>query len=47
MCIRDRAANNDSNLTLAARKLDNISDNEAIELVKELMELGALKDDEL
>ena len=41
--IAKLAANNDSNLTLAARKLDNISDNEAIELVKELMELGALK----
>lgn len=39
-------ASNDSSLTLAARNLNNISDNEAIELVKELMELGAIKDDE-
>jgi hypothetical protein len=41
------AASNDSNITLAARNLNNISDTEAIELVKELIELGAIKDDDL
>lgn len=41
------AASNDSNITLAARNLNNISDAEAIELVKELIELGAIKDDDL
>jgi hypothetical protein len=45
--IAKLAASNDSNITLAARNLNNISDTEAIELVKELMELGAIKDDDL
>lgn len=44
--IAKLSAANDSNLTLAARNLNNISDTEAIELVKELLELGAIKDDE-
>ena len=41
--IAKLTAANDSNLTLAARNLNNISDEEAIELVMELVELGALK----
>lgn len=45
--IANFSATNDANFTLAARKLNNISDAEAIELVKELMELGAIKGDEL
>lgn len=44
--IAKLSAANDSNLTLAARNLNNITDTEAIELVKELLELGAIKDDE-
>lgn len=39
-------AANDATLTLAARNLKNISDEDAIELVKELVELGAFKKDE-
>ena len=40
-------AANDSNLTLAARNLKNISEEEALELVKELIELDAIpKDDQ-
>ena len=38
-------AANDSQITLAARNLNNISDEEAIELVKELVELGAIDRD--
>lgn len=45
--IAKLSAANDPNLTLAARNLDNITGTEAIELVKELMELGAIKDNEL
>lgn len=45
--IAKLSAANDASFTLAARKLNNISDAEAIELVKELMELGAIKGDEL
>ena len=44
--IAKLSAANDSNLTLAARNLNNITDTEAVELVKELLELGAIKDDE-
>jgi len=44
--IAKLTAANDSNLTLAARNLNNISDEEAIELVMELVELGALKGDD-
>lgn len=40
------SAANDATLTLAARNLKNISDEDAIELVKELVELGAFKTDE-
>jgi len=45
--IAKLTAANDSNLTLAARKLNNISDEVAIELVRELVELGAIKKDDL
>ncbi|GEM_PF-1638744 len=45
--IAKLSAANDASFTLAARKLDNISDAEAIELIKELMELGAIRGDEL
>lgn len=45
--IAKLSAANDPSLTLAARNLDNITGTEAIELVKELMELGAIKDNEL
>lgn len=45
--IAKLSAANDASFTLAARKLNNISDAEAIELVKELVELGAIKGDEL
>ena len=38
-------ASNDANVTLAARNLKNISDDDAIELVKELIELGAVSKD--
>jgi hypothetical protein len=44
--IAKLTAANDSNLTLAARNLNNISDEDAIELVKELVELGAIKKDD-
>lgn len=43
--IAKLTAANDSNLTLAARNLNNISDEEAIELVMELVELGAIDKD--
>jgi len=39
-------AANDPLLTLAARNLKNISDSDAIELVKEFYELGAIKTDD-
>lgn len=45
--IAKLSAANDASFTLAARNLNNISDAEAIELVKELMELGAIKGDQL
>jgi len=45
--IAKLSAANDASFTLAARKLNNLSDAAAIELVKELMELGAIKGDEL
>lgn len=38
-------AANDSQLTLAARNLNNISDEEAIEVIKELYALGAIDKD--
>jgi len=38
-------AANDFQLTLAARNLNNVSDEEAIELVRELYELGAIDKD--
>ncbi|MBF5039897.1 hypothetical protein INP77_10385 [Methylophilus sp. 13] len=41
------SAANDTRLTLAARNLNHISDTEAIELVNELLELGAIKNDEI
>lgn len=44
--IAKLSAANDATLTLAARNLKNISDEDAIELVKELVELGAIKKDE-
>jgi len=44
--IAKLSAANDATLTLAARNLKNISDEDAIELVKELLELGAFKKDE-
>lgn len=44
--IAKLSAANDATLTLAARNLKNISDENAIELVKELVELGAFKKDE-
>lgn len=44
--IEKLSAANDATLTLAARNLKNISDEDAIELVKELVELGAFKKDE-
>ncbi|MFZ2161891.1 MAG: hypothetical protein WAW02_06700 [Sideroxyarcus sp.] len=44
--IAKLTAANDATLTLAARNLKNISDEDAIELVKELVELGAIKKDE-
>ena len=44
--IAKLSAANDATLTLAARNLKNISDDDAIELVKELIELGAFKKDE-
>ena len=45
--IAKLSAANDASFTLAARNLKNISDAEAIELVNELTELGAIqKDDE-
>jgi hypothetical protein len=44
--IAKLTAANDANLTLAARNLKNISDEDAIELVKELVELGAIKKDD-
>jgi len=44
--IAKLTAANDATLTLAARNLKNISDEEAIELVKELVELGAFQKDE-
>lgn len=43
--IAKLTAANDFRLTLAARNLNNISDEEAIELVKELVELGAVDKD--
>ena len=43
--ISKLTAANDSHLTLAARNLNNISDEEAIELVMELVELGAIDKD--
>jgi hypothetical protein len=43
--IAKLTAANDSSLTLAARNLNNISDKEAIELVMELVELGAIDKD--
>jgi hypothetical protein len=43
--ISKLTAANDSHLTLAARNLDNISDEDAIELVMELIELGAIDKD--
>lgn len=39
-------AANDSNFTLAARKLQDLSDKEALDLVNELIELGAVPMDE-
>jgi hypothetical protein len=44
--IEKLSAANDATLTLAARNLKNISDEDAIELAKELVELGAFKKDE-
>ena len=44
--IAKLSAANDATLTLAARNLKNISDEDALELVKELVELGAFKKDE-
>lgn len=44
--IAQLSAANDATLTLAARNLKNISDEDAIELIKELVELGAFKKDE-
>ena len=44
--IAKLSAANDATLTLAARNLKNISDDDAIELVKELIELGAIKKEE-
>ena len=44
--IAKLTAANDANLTLAARNLNNISDEDAIELVRELVELGAIKKDD-
>lgn len=44
--IAKLSAANDTTLTLAARNLKNISDEDAIELVKELIELGAVEKDE-
>jgi hypothetical protein len=35
-------ASNDEGITLAARGLEQISDNEAIDMIKELIELGAI-----
>lgn len=43
--ISQLTASNDPRLTLAARNLNNISDEEAIEVVVELVELGALDKD--
>jgi len=43
--ISKLTAANDPQLTLAARNLNNISDEEAIELVMELVELGAIDKD--
>jgi len=43
--ITELTAANDSKLTLAARNLNSISDEEAIEFVKELVELGAIDKD--
>lgn len=43
--IAKLSAANDATLTLAARNLKDISDEDAIELVKELVELGAFKKD--
>lgn len=43
--IAKLTAANDSQLTLAARNLNNISDEEAIELVMELVELGVIDKD--
>jgi len=43
--IAKLTAANDSRLTLAARNLNNISDEDAIELVVELVELGAIDKD--
>lgn len=43
--IAKLSAANDATLTLAARNLKNISDEDAIEVVKELVELGAFKKD--
>lgn len=44
--IAKLSAANDATLTLAARNLKNMSDEDAIELVKELVELGAIDKDE-
>ena len=44
--IAKLSAANDATLTLAARNLKNISDEDVIELVKELVELGAFKKDD-
>ena len=43
--IAKLTAANDSQLTLAARNLNNISDEEAIELIMELVELGVIDKD--
>jgi hypothetical protein len=44
--IAKLTAANDATLTLAARDLSKISDEDAIELVREFVELGAIKDDQ-
>ncbi|NOT15289.1 MAG: hypothetical protein HOP21_06860 [Methylotenera sp.] len=45
--ITKLSASNEANVTLAARNLKNISDAEAIELINELVELGAISKDDI